>query len=82
VEIQILDIGPTQVKIGIIAPGTMPVQRKEVVLTSEQNMTSARGLEADEFARLLGRVGAGLAAAGRDCPNSDRLVRNSDTSVK
>jgi carbon storage regulator CsrA len=41
VEIEILEITPSQVKLGIRAPRATQVLRKEVVLTREQNLASA-----------------------------------------
>jgi|SRR4051812_30648966 carbon storage regulator len=42
VEIQILEIGHNRVRIGVTAPATVPIVRKEVVLTTEENLTAAR----------------------------------------
>ncbi len=55
IEIQIVETGPTRVKIGIIAPQEIPVVRKEVQLTSEENRTAARGLLPSQLAPLLAR---------------------------
>ena len=43
VEIEILDISPTQVKIGIRAPKEVSVFRKEIRLTREANVAAANG---------------------------------------
>jgi carbon storage regulator len=42
VEIEILDASPSQVKLGIRAPRSVAVVRKEIHLTSRQNRVSAR----------------------------------------
>lgn len=55
IEIQIIETGPTRVKIGIIAPQEIPVVRKEVQLTSEENRMAARGLSPSQLAPLLAR---------------------------
>ena len=55
IEIQIVETGPTRVKIGIIAPQEIRVIRKEVQLTSEENRTAARGLSPSQLAPLLAR---------------------------
>ena len=41
IEIEILEIGPSKVKIGIHAPSEIPVQRKEMVQVSQQNRAAA-----------------------------------------
>jgi carbon storage regulator CsrA len=41
IELEILDIGPSRVKIGIIAPASCAIVRKEVALTREQNLTAS-----------------------------------------
>ena len=41
IEIEILEITPTRVKLGIIAPPEVTVTRKEVVLTRENNLTAS-----------------------------------------
>ena len=55
IEIQIVETGPTRVKVGIIAPQEIRVIRKEVQLTSEENRTAARGLSPSQLAPLLAR---------------------------
>ncbi len=40
VEVEILEIAATQVKIGIRAPREVPVLRKEIQLTAEQNRSA------------------------------------------
>ena len=41
VEIEILDISPTQVKVGIRAPKDVPVFRKEIRLARDANVAAA-----------------------------------------
>lgn len=41
IEIEILELGPVQVKIGIRAPREVPVLRKEVEITRQQNRSAA-----------------------------------------
>ena len=43
IEIEILDISPTQVKVGIRAPKDVPVFRKEIRLARDANVASANG---------------------------------------
>lgn len=42
IEIEILEVGPTRVKLGIIAPAEMTIARKEVLLTRAENLTASR----------------------------------------
>jgi carbon storage regulator CsrA len=41
VEVTVLEITPTRVKLGIAAPAAVTVARKEVLLTAEQNRKAA-----------------------------------------
>lgn len=56
IEIQITEIGPTRVKLGILAPQEVPVLRKEVYLTREQNLAAARDLHLEELVELASRL--------------------------
>lgn len=42
VEIEILEIGSTQVKLGIRAPQNVVVLRKEIQITSEENLAASK----------------------------------------
>ena len=42
VEVEILEVSPTRVKIGIVAPSALPIVRKEVHLTRQENVAAAR----------------------------------------
>jgi carbon storage regulator len=42
IEIEVLETGPTRVKLGIKAPKAVAVRRKEVRLTEEQNRAAAQ----------------------------------------
>jgi carbon storage regulator len=56
VEIQILEISATQVKLGIEAPREITVLRKEIHLTSQQNQAAARQMDQQGMAKLLGSL--------------------------
>lgn len=47
VEIHIVDITPSRVKIGIVAPRETAIMRKEVKLAHEQNVAAAQAAAAD-----------------------------------
>lgn len=52
VEIQILEISPNRVKLGIVAPAEVSVVRQEMQLTREQNRIAA-GNNSDSIAAFL-----------------------------
>ena len=42
IAIEILEITPTRVKIGILAPAALTIVRKEIILTREGNLIAAQ----------------------------------------
>jgi carbon storage regulator len=42
IAIEILEVSPTRVKIGIQAPSALSIVRQEVLLTREQNLNASR----------------------------------------
>jgi carbon storage regulator len=57
IEIEVLETGPTRVKLGIKAPRSVSVMRKEVGITEEQNRAAAREIPLDLLAPILARLG-------------------------
>jgi carbon storage regulator len=55
VEVEILEITPTRVKLGILAPDSVTIVRKEVHLTREQNITAAKKVDPQAVSWLTGR---------------------------
>ncbi|HML16179.1 MAG TPA: carbon storage regulator [Bryobacteraceae bacterium] len=53
IEIEILDVTHTQVKLGIRAPKQVTVLRKEIHLTGEQNRVAAREVPPSAVGLLL-----------------------------
>jgi len=53
IEIEILEVGPTRVKLGIIAPAGLSIVRKEVSLTRESNRDAAQTASPEAIARLF-----------------------------
>lgn len=47
VEVRVTEIGPTRVKLCILAPKDVVILRKEVKLTREENVAAAREAPAD-----------------------------------
>ena len=56
IEIEILEVGPTRVKLGIVAPPQLTVTRKEVILTRTENLTAARSADPNVIAWLTRKL--------------------------
>jgi carbon storage regulator len=56
VELEILEISSSQVKLGIRAPQEVTVMRKEIYLTTQQNRTASRAVPHAAVAQLLGTL--------------------------
>ncbi len=56
IEVEVLEVGPTQVKLGITAPKNIPILRKEVHITGQQNQAASKEISTqvlDELAVKL-----------------------------
>lgn len=53
IEVQVLETAGSQVKLGIRAPKTIRVVRKEIKTVSEQNQAASRPIEAPGLEKLL-----------------------------
>ena len=53
VEIEIIELTPTRVKLGITAPEQVQILRKELQLTREQNRAAARQVSPGQLGPLL-----------------------------
>ena len=56
IEVEVLEITPTRVKLGIVAPDNVTVVRKEVHLTREQNITAAKMVDTQAVSWLTSRL--------------------------
>jgi carbon storage regulator len=52
IEIEILEVGPTRVKLGITAPPQLAIARKEVLLTRAENLTASQTQDPEVIAWL------------------------------
>jgi carbon storage regulator len=52
IQIELLEVGATQVKLGITAPKNIPILRKEVHITRQQNEAASREMSTLELAQL------------------------------
>jgi carbon storage regulator len=65
VEIQILHIGESRIKIGITAPKSIPVAMKEVKLVGEENQAAAQLQSVAVLRHMLDRLVDGPAGGGK-----------------
>jgi carbon storage regulator len=56
VEVEILEISPSQVKLGIRAPREVPVLRREIRITADQNRAASQQVPALAVDQLRGRL--------------------------
>jgi carbon storage regulator len=56
IEIQVIDVTPSRVKLGIIAPRSVLVLRKEIRLAAEQNRAASLSLHPQTIASLVSRL--------------------------
>ena len=64
VEIEIIDVSASRVKLGIRAPREILVLRKEVRLAGEQNLAASRGLSAARLRSLVASLHRAPPAGG------------------
>ena len=53
IELQITDISANRVKIGIVAPRSVLILRKEIQLAAQQNMAASESVTLETVAELL-----------------------------
>jgi carbon storage regulator len=58
IEIEVLEIVGTRVKLGIVAPDSVVIIRKEAVVTREENITASQPVAPDTLAALANRLWA------------------------
>jgi carbon storage regulator len=56
IEVEVLEVGSSQVKLGIAAPKHISILRKEVHLTRQQNQAASREVSPQELARIAGKM--------------------------
>jgi carbon storage regulator len=72
IEIEILEVGPTRVKIGIVAPSDLAITRKEVLLTRSENVTAARSPAPEMISWLSRRLGGQLTKGNSQSVDSGK----------
>lgn len=56
IEIEVLEVGLSQVKLGISAPKDISIVRKEVHVTGQQNQAASREISPLELSSLAGKL--------------------------
>ena len=56
IEVEVLEVSGTQVKLGIRAPKETLILRREVYLTAQQNQVASRGISPQGLASLAGKL--------------------------
>lgn len=56
IEIEVLEVTGSRVKLGIVAPESQLIVRKEARITRDENITAARRLDPDAIAALVHRL--------------------------
>lgn len=56
IEIEVLEVAGSRVKLGISAPGSVAIVRKEARITREENITAAHAVDPDSIAALVDRL--------------------------
>ena len=64
IEIRIIQIGPSRIKIGITAPKSIAVNMKEVKLVREENLAAAQVRSVAAFRSMLQRLVDGPEGGG------------------
>jgi carbon storage regulator len=56
IEVEVLEISSSQVKLGIVAPRNISILRKEVYITRQQNQAASREISPQELAIVAGKL--------------------------
>ena len=56
IEIEVLEVTGTRVKLGIVAPDSVIIMRKEIQITRDENLSAARSLEPRLISSLLRKL--------------------------
>ena len=56
IEVEVLEVTGTRVKLGITAPESVPIMRKETKITREENLTAASRVNQGNISSLLHKL--------------------------
>jgi carbon storage regulator len=62
IEIEVLEVCGTRVKLGIVAPDSVLIQRRETQITRNENITAARSVRQLNISALFNKVAFHSAA--------------------
>jgi len=80
IEIEILEVGPTRVKLGIVAPANLAISRKEVALTRSENVTAARSAAPEVISWLSRGLGRQLSKDNSQSVDASQLTGENRTT--
>jgi carbon storage regulator len=72
IEVQVLEISGSRVKLGFLAPPEVTVTRKEIVLTRDENLRAVAFRSADGLARLVSALHGSTLPRSGDGPDEPR----------
>lgn len=52
IEVTVFDIGPDRIRVGIKAPADVPIMRKEIMETKEENVRASNATTKDKLRNL------------------------------
>ena len=56
IEVEVLEVSGSRVKLGVVAPDSVAIVRKEARVTREENITAGQPVAPDALARLAQRL--------------------------
>jgi carbon storage regulator len=56
IQIEVIEVSPNRVKLGIVAPAHLAVTRKEVVSTRQQNVAASQYVSSNNLSRILNQL--------------------------
>jgi len=56
IQIEVLEVAGTRVKLGIVAPDSVSIVRHEAKVTREENITAAQSVAPDAITALVNRL--------------------------
>lgn len=79
IEVEILEISATRVKLGVVAPPAVEIVRKEAHLTRAANLSAAMPVDAAAINQLLTRIPA--AGSKEDRQDSDTAASACESAL-
>jgi len=64
IEIEVLEVAGTRVKLGIVAPDSVAIVRKEALVTREENIVAAQPVAPYALAALANRLSRPAVGSG------------------